>query len=358
MPNTVDEMFERVGAFIRGEATVGSEKMARPPQWDKGNTRSAWSVGQDKTINRNGPRERNGSHRRNGIKFINKINGERNHKKPYEGERFGLTEELTFLTIPRYSLTDEPIILEGVIKGHQVRKNDTGAKNTSSKEQSRSKTKNTADSQSPKEEVNGINSKDRTRREKPNDKLEFQGKPHSSPVSEHTPASVVPHEGYDQTNGSNGQGNDASQKKKRKNKDAKKLDPTSSVRRRTTVGMVRGKTNRKRPYEQVEQWMNNNISFPSILGCQLVDSPIILEALIEGFQDRFEKLSSSSLHHSLNDKVPYGQQNHNDDEQKRNPSGVLEDRRSARTHSGKKNHPSPIQASEPEETPIREKEEI
>ncbi|GJZ38970.1 hypothetical protein Tco_0585533, partial [Tanacetum coccineum] len=49
-------------------------------------------------------------------------------------------------------------------------------------------------------------------------------------------------------------------------------------------------------------------------------------------KDRLEKLRSSSLRHSLNDKVPYGQQNHNDDDQERNPSRVPEDKRSARTH--------------------------
>ncbi|GKD46380.1 hypothetical protein Tco_1271025 [Tanacetum coccineum] len=45
----------------------------------------------------------------------------------------------------------------------------------------------------------------------------------------------------------------------------------------------RGYTSKKRPHEQAEQWMDNEISFPSTPGCLLVDSPIILEALIEGF---------------------------------------------------------------------------
>ncbi|GJZ41225.1 hypothetical protein Tco_0588111 [Tanacetum coccineum] len=47
--------------------------------------------------------------------------------------------------------------------------------------------------------------------------------------------------------------------------------------------MIRGNTNRKRLREKLEPWTDNEISFPSMLGCQLVDSPIILEALIEGF---------------------------------------------------------------------------
>ncbi|GJW67227.1 reverse transcriptase domain-containing protein [Tanacetum coccineum] len=47
-----------------------------------------------------------------------------------------------------------------------------------------------------------------------------------------------------------------------------------------------GNTSRKRLREQSEQWLDNEISFPSTPGCQLVDSPIILEALIEGFLSR------------------------------------------------------------------------
>ncbi|GJT47220.1 hypothetical protein Tco_0955935 [Tanacetum coccineum] len=105
-------------------------------------------------------------------------------------------------------------------------------------------TKNKADSQSPDEEVKGINSNSRvtgprkgsavpfslyphhppstfiskeknmlkTRREKPNEKLEFQRKPHPLPVSKHTPSFVVQQEGYDRTNGSNRKRNDASRK--------------------------------------------------------------------------------------------------------------------------------------------------
>ncbi|GKC23825.1 hypothetical protein Tco_1025975, partial [Tanacetum coccineum] len=37
IPKTVDEMFERVRAFIRGEVAVGSAEMVRPSQGDKGN---------------------------------------------------------------------------------------------------------------------------------------------------------------------------------------------------------------------------------------------------------------------------------------------------------------------------------
>ncbi|GJT11803.1 hypothetical protein Tco_0858845 [Tanacetum coccineum] len=64
---------------------------------------------------------------------------------------------------------------------------------------------------------------------------------------------------------------------------AKRSKQAEQVRLRTIVGMIRGYTSRKRPHEQAEQWLDNEISFPSTPGCLLVDSPIILEALIEGF---------------------------------------------------------------------------
>nr|GEU75888.1 reverse transcriptase domain-containing protein [Tanacetum cinerariifolium] len=51
----------------------------------------------------------------------------------------------------------------------------------------------------------------------------------------------------------------------------------------TIVGMIRENTSKKSLREQSEQWLENKISFPSTLGYQLVDSPIILEAMIEGF---------------------------------------------------------------------------
>ncbi|GKD69618.1 hypothetical protein Tco_1323708, partial [Tanacetum coccineum] len=71
---------------------------------------------------------------------------------------------------------------------------------------------------------------------------------------------------------------------KRKSRDVKEPEHAIRVWHRTIIGMNRGNTNMKRPREQSEQWMSNEISFPSISGFQLVDSPIILEALIEGFQ--------------------------------------------------------------------------
>ncbi|GJV72563.1 hypothetical protein Tco_1492558 [Tanacetum coccineum] len=50
------------------------------------------------------------------------IRGGVNRKRPFEGESFGLIDELTFPAIPQNRLTDESIILEGRIEDHQVRR--------------------------------------------------------------------------------------------------------------------------------------------------------------------------------------------------------------------------------------------
>ena len=52
------------------------------------------------------------------------------------------------------------------------------------------------------------------------------------------------------------------------------------------ISMVRSHGYKKRPYERVEHWMGNEIAFPPIPRYQLVDTPIIVEATIEGFQVR------------------------------------------------------------------------
>ncbi|GJZ92519.1 reverse transcriptase domain-containing protein [Tanacetum coccineum] len=57
IPKTVDEMFERVRAFIKGEVAAGSTEVARAPQWDRGNAYVGWSSGQERIRGRSGPRE-------------------------------------------------------------------------------------------------------------------------------------------------------------------------------------------------------------------------------------------------------------------------------------------------------------
>ncbi|GKF40976.1 hypothetical protein Tco_0124318, partial [Tanacetum coccineum] len=57
IPKMMDEMFERVRAFIRGEVAAGSAEMVCPSQGDKGYIRPAWTGGPKKARNRGSPRE-------------------------------------------------------------------------------------------------------------------------------------------------------------------------------------------------------------------------------------------------------------------------------------------------------------
>ncbi|GJR03425.1 reverse transcriptase domain-containing protein [Tanacetum coccineum] len=66
--------------------------------------------------------QRNMNQGRDGMKVINMIREEGNRKRSFEEGRSGLMSELTFLAIPRSQLTNEPIILEGIIEGNQVRR--------------------------------------------------------------------------------------------------------------------------------------------------------------------------------------------------------------------------------------------
>ncbi|GJV92733.1 hypothetical protein Tco_1540546 [Tanacetum coccineum] len=57
IPKTVDEMFKRVRAFIKGEVAAGSAVMVHPSQGNKWNIRPTWTGGPEKARNRGGPRE-------------------------------------------------------------------------------------------------------------------------------------------------------------------------------------------------------------------------------------------------------------------------------------------------------------
>ncbi|GJS07639.1 hypothetical protein Tco_0364435 [Tanacetum coccineum] len=134
IPKTMNEIIERVMAFIRGEVVAGSAEMGRPSQGDKGghNTNDCYQLKKQieeavalgklahlvKDIRQNNQRNRN--HGRNGVKVINMIREEVNRKIPFEEGRSGLMNELTFSAIPQSQLMDELIILEGIIEGNQV----------------------------------------------------------------------------------------------------------------------------------------------------------------------------------------------------------------------------------------------
>ncbi|GKD28579.1 hypothetical protein Tco_1239357 [Tanacetum coccineum] len=192
---------------------------------------------------------------------------------------------------------------------------------------------------------------------------------------------------------------------KRKSKDVKEPEQKNRVQRGAIIGMVRGDTSRKRPREQSEQRASNDISFPSMLGCQLVDSPIILEALIECFRVRrisVDEGSSSEVMYehcfrnlraetkaklkesrtplvgfsgeasypigTINLNVTIGEPgklrtilmkfavNCNNDDQERNPPRTSEDGRSTRADARKEDHPPKMQTSEPEKTTSKDNE--
>ncbi|GKE78496.1 hypothetical protein Tco_1544616, partial [Tanacetum coccineum] len=179
IPKTVDEMFERVRAFIQGEVVAVKKKHGdvypllekrhlhpltktskeilamesinfHPPPpligtLEKQNLNKFYDYHEDRGHNTNDfyqlkkqieeviasrklahlvkdirrSNQRNVSQGRNGVKVINMINGGRKRKRLYKVERSGLTEELTFPAIPQNCLTDEPIKLEVMIEGHQ-----------------------------------------------------------------------------------------------------------------------------------------------------------------------------------------------------------------------------------------------
>nr|GEW27555.1 reverse transcriptase domain-containing protein [Tanacetum cinerariifolium] len=100
IPKTMDEMFERLRKRI--DEVVASGKLAHLV----------------KDIHRNN--QQNGNLGRNGVKVINMIRQEGNRKRSFEERRPDMMNELTFPAIPRSQLTDEPIILEGMIEANQV----------------------------------------------------------------------------------------------------------------------------------------------------------------------------------------------------------------------------------------------
>nr|GFA29339.1 hypothetical protein [Tanacetum cinerariifolium] len=88
MPMIMDQMFERVKVFIKGEVAAGSVEIVRPSQGDKGYVCLTWPRVPEKARNRGGPREAQRNIRgSNGMKVINMIREEGNCKRPFEEGR-------------------------------------------------------------------------------------------------------------------------------------------------------------------------------------------------------------------------------------------------------------------------------
>lgn len=56
IPKTIDEMWERVRAFIRGETAANTTEVIKVPHWEKKLDRSAWSGSPNTPRNRNNRR--------------------------------------------------------------------------------------------------------------------------------------------------------------------------------------------------------------------------------------------------------------------------------------------------------------
>ncbi|GKF89746.1 hypothetical protein Tco_0263709, partial [Tanacetum coccineum] len=52
IPKIIDEMWERVRAFIRGEMIVDTTKVIRYPWWEKSSGKASWSENQNGSRNR------------------------------------------------------------------------------------------------------------------------------------------------------------------------------------------------------------------------------------------------------------------------------------------------------------------
>ncbi|GJY22425.1 hypothetical protein Tco_0396083 [Tanacetum coccineum] len=118
---------------------------------------------------------------------------------------------------------------------------------------------------------------------KPIKRLELKKKPYPSSRSMQMFTSVAQQMVQGQKRSFGKQNLSVNRKGKHKSINGKEPKKAKRVRHRTIIEMIRGNTNKKRPRKQSEQWLSNEISLPSMSGCQLVNSPIILEALIEGF---------------------------------------------------------------------------
>ncbi|GJY87317.1 hypothetical protein Tco_0501945 [Tanacetum coccineum] len=131
--------------------------------------------------------------------------------------------------------------------------------------------------------VSWIENTSRTINIKPNKRPRIKKNPYPSPLPEQIFASATQQMPHIRKRSPIKRNFGAYHEGKHKNIKGKRPEQAELVQLRTIVGMIRGNTSRTRPREQPEQWLDNEISFPSTPGCQLVDSPIILEALIEGF---------------------------------------------------------------------------
>ncbi|GJR50210.1 reverse transcriptase domain-containing protein [Tanacetum coccineum] len=185
IPKMVDEMWERVRAFIRGEVVVDITEAIRSPRWEKSAGKASWPEHQNVSRNRSHRRGegrnmgtcapytrregftplmktskeilamdnvnfpppppmieeavasgrlahlvkdiRQGGQKGKGSakgkeKIINLMRSQGYRKRPYERVEHWIDNAITFSSVPRYQLVNYPVVVEAMIEGFRVRR--------------------------------------------------------------------------------------------------------------------------------------------------------------------------------------------------------------------------------------------
>nr|GFA65379.1 reverse transcriptase domain-containing protein [Tanacetum cinerariifolium] len=143
IPKTIDEMWERVRAFIEGETTADTTEVIRSPRWEKNASKARWSEGQNVSRNRGHRRGKEGAwgHERGSSgeryqarwpkeqglsqkneKVINMVRSQGYRKRSYERVEHWMDNAITFPSVPRYQLMNCPVVVEAMIEGFKVRR--------------------------------------------------------------------------------------------------------------------------------------------------------------------------------------------------------------------------------------------
>nr|GEX11104.1 hypothetical protein [Tanacetum cinerariifolium] len=126
IPKTVDEMWEKVKAFIRGETAADTTKVIRSPWWEK----SAGKIEEEVASGRLAylvKDIRQGGQKSKGLtkgkeKVINMVISQGYQKRPYERVEHWMDNVIAFPSVPRYKLMDFPVVVDALIECLRVRR--------------------------------------------------------------------------------------------------------------------------------------------------------------------------------------------------------------------------------------------
>ncbi|GJZ43145.1 reverse transcriptase domain-containing protein [Tanacetum coccineum] len=159
IPKTVDEMWERFRAFIRGETVSDTTKVIRSPRWEKSAGKASWRKGFTpltktpkeilamdnvnfpppplmkqiekavalgrlahlvKDIRQSG--QKNKGSAKGKEKVINMVRSQGYQKRPYKRVEHCMDYAIAFSSVPRYQLMDCPVVVDAMIEGFKVRR--------------------------------------------------------------------------------------------------------------------------------------------------------------------------------------------------------------------------------------------